>query len=238
YVTCWYEGLSITALDGSAIADNADLVEVRVTLQDDNGPVQGEVINAAVTSGSATFDGADSKTTGSDGRVHFQLKSGTVGLVDITATYQSFSVTVEVAFGGDADWATVRSLTPILAYADPDGVSQVELEALLQDAGKAAVVGEILSITDNSAVAELVEHPSQVKTDVNGKALFHYQQSQADVKEEVSITATYTSVFGGTTTQTANVYFGHPIITVNGLDWLPPLSETESLAHGFTPDDT
>lgn len=81
---------TISVAHSGALANMTDLNAVEVLLTTANGaPVAGETIQFTIANGNAEYVGSNSVVTNNNGIAKIYLRSGTVGAVEVTATYQS-----------------------------------------------------------------------------------------------------------------------------------------------------
>ena len=213
YVTCVDSGgLTLTADKSRVVANGTDTTTISVAFsRDASGPVTDEVLGISVTG--LAIPSETTVTTDADGKASFTVTNIKAENTDISIDYTNQSselvtVSTTVNFIGDIKTARVDSLTVINDGAAPNGVSENTLSTQLLDTNDNPVPDALVEVSFDSITAGLSESPSTLTTGDDGAVEFNVTDLTSDsAGETVDVTASYTSLLQGFTSQQAMVDF-------------------------------
>ena len=207
-VTCVDSGgLTLDVVQGSAVADGGDSVQLDVAMVRDTGPVA-NVILSVVATNNAVPD-SSTYTTDENGLATIKVTSIKSGNSLVTVSYvEASGINVDVfqtvSFSSDIASAKVSGIRVIKDDAAADGVSQNTVTATLLDANRNPVSGERIKVSLSSDKATLIEAASTLLTDYDGVVEFNVTNTAVGT---VEVTASYTSSLVGEYFLKARVYF-------------------------------
>ncbi|MGC9489581.1 Ig-like domain-containing protein, partial [Vibrio splendidus] len=229
YVTCIANGsLVASAINGYAIADNIDMASVEATVTLGGVPKAGEVVNATISSGTASLSQA-SGVTNSQGKVRFNVNSDVAGTATIEMSFGGESARQNVEFRGDDRTAHISAVVTTLdeAYANPYSRVTNAVEVSLVDINNNPVSGQLVSFS-TSGRSKLVDATSELITNHDGIVTANVTD---DIGEAVTIVASYTNGSGDSSSISETLTFVSPevLVSTKGNSYSPALNVAESI---------
>ncbi|MCS2159363.1 Ig-like domain-containing protein [Scandinavium sp. H11S7] len=163
----------------SAVADGHSAASVVVKVTDASGnPITGQTVSFSASKG-ATI--AASATSDANGSITLPITSLTAGVVDVTATLNGKSQTVQVTFLADQNSAQLATgaLTVLTNDVRANGLDQNRVQAVVTDAGNNPVVGASVSFTASNGATL----PATGVTDGSGVVVVPVQSNKAGAAE-------------------------------------------------------
>ncbi|MEF1327460.1 Ig-like domain-containing protein [Vibrio sp. M260121] len=212
YVTCVSNGaLSISAIDGTVVADDIDKAIVEATFLINGKAASGITIDASV-SGRAKLVKA-SQVTDNNGKVRFEVTSTKAESVSVSVDVGgTFSVSQQVTFIADVSTSVLRQISTSENNALADGIEQNQITALVVDRYFNSVPDVTVNFAaTNSSTAKL--NNTTAVTDENGNAVVNFTNT---VAESVGIQATYKTIGLTSYARFVNDY-SYGVLTVKAL---------------------